>query len=195
MRRKWEIAACGLFALAATFVFWPFRFSYDSVCSRCGMERRTIEWQLPHSRFTFFTWSFTAQTPLSTYLTSSGIVGPHSHAWLFGHGGGNGIKCALGDGDSIRATAESPEVVRLLAFSKQFDNQHESTNLLKYVFDRDISSDIRSIAHSVPTNGFAAQDEYHAWFTDHDFPIQEALSIQKETDAEYQQRQNYQQNQ
>jgi hypothetical protein len=37
------IGAGSLGLLAATFVFWPFRFGYDSVCSQCGATRETTE--------------------------------------------------------------------------------------------------------------------------------------------------------
>jgi hypothetical protein len=33
------------------------------------------------------------------------------------------------------------------------------------------------------TNGFAAREQYHAWFADHEFLIQYFLSIQKEAGA------------
>ena len=171
-----------LFFLAAAFELWPYRFHYDSVCSQCGAIKDATEWQLPHIRdYSFFTRSTIKQTCLSSYLTSSGIVGAHSHQWLFGHGGGNDIKCALGDGDPIRGTVTSPEVVRLLELSRQFGGSEESSNLLKLVFDRDISRSIRSLASSVPANGFTTNTQYRAWIKDYRVIVDVALESFKKT--------------
>lgn len=181
--RKWLMGGCGLLVLAATFVFWPYIFCYDSVCSQCGAIKQTTEWHLPNSDYSF-THSSIEQTPLSTYLTSAGIVGAHSHHWLFGHGGGNGIRCALGDGDQIRATVESPEVVRFLALGRQFGDPEENSNFLRYAFDRDISRGVCFIARSVPTNGFATREQYRAWMAEYDFLIKDAIEYSKSIRAE-----------
>lgn len=176
---KWRMGFYALIVLAITFVFWPFRFSYDSVCSQCGAIMQTTEWQLPYRHYTFFTCSSIRQTSLSSYLTSSHIVGTHSHHWLFAHGGGNGITCAQGDGDLIRAGVTSPEVVRLLDFSRQFGNQPECSNFLRYTLDRDISRTVVSLASSLPPAGFATRKEYQAWVTNQNFLIQDAVEASK----------------
>jgi hypothetical protein len=151
---------------AAIFILWPFRFSYDSVCSQCGAIQNTTEWQLPFSRHTIFKHSTIESTPLSRYLTTAGIISEQPHQWLFGHGGGNGIKCALGDGDNLRATVTSPETVRLLRFSRQFGEPEESAKFLTLVFDRNSSHEMVGLAASVPTNGFSSSEQYHAWVED-----------------------------
>lgn len=176
-RFKWVIGLGGLLILVAAFALWPFRFYYDSVCSQCGAIRWTTEWQLPHSEHSFFKRSTVERTVLSSYLTSSGIVGPHSHQWLFGHGGDNGVRCALGPGDGIRTTVMSPAVVRLLAFSRQFGEQSESSNFLRFGLDQDISPAIRSLAASVPTDGFATRDQYRGWFSNQKWLIDDALEV------------------
>src|SRR5438309_425937 len=108
---KWfSMGAAFLILISAAFAFWPFRFYYDSVCSQCGAAKWTTEWQLPYSQTSLYSHSSVQETALSSYLARSGYIGTHSHRWLFGHGGGNGVRCALGDGDSIRQSVTSPNV-------------------------------------------------------------------------------------
>jgi len=178
-KSKWTIAIGSLLVLAAVFACWPFRFSYYSVCSECGAMQDTTEWQLPRSQHSFFRHSAVEPTVLSSYLTSSGIVGPHQHRWLFGHGGGNGVLCALGDGDGIRPTATSAEVVRFLAFSRQFGEQQDNSNFLKFAFDRDMTRTILSLATVVPTNGFESREAFRVWIADQRYLIDDALETAK----------------
>jgi hypothetical protein len=96
-KQRW--AAIGVFAVlatAATFTFTGDPFGYLSVCDRCGASRRTTKWKLPLTEFTVFTRSVESETPLSRAVLTNGIVQSHTHHWLFGHGGGHGVKCAIG---------------------------------------------------------------------------------------------------
>jgi hypothetical protein len=128
--------------------------------------QKTTEWQLPWGRQTFFARSEIEPTPLSIYLARSGTVTAHSHQWLFVHGGGNGIKCALGDGDELVGTVMSPNVVRFLMFSGHYGEPEETGKLLKMAFDRDASHTIQGFATLVPTNGFSNREQYRAWISD-----------------------------
>ena len=177
-KTKWCSAALGgLFLMFAAFAFWPCRFYYDSVCSQCGAIRYTTKWQLPQSGHSLFTHSTAETTPLSRYLTSSGLVTAHPHHWLFGHGGGNGVRCALGEGDSIRASVMSLEIARLLEFARQYGEQYESGKFLRLTFDRDISRTVLSLAGSVPTNGFSSREQYRSWISDEGWVIDQALEF------------------
>lgn len=131
--------------------------------------------------FLFFRRSRVDATALSSYLTSSGAVAAHEHQWLFGHGGGNGILCALGPGDSIRAAVTSAKVARLLSVSRQFGGQKQSTEFLRHAFDRAMSRIILCIAERVPSNGFASAKAYQIWFTDQKWLIDDALEMAKQS--------------
>src|SRR5262245_10027550 len=102
--------------LSATIALWPCRFYYDSVCAKCGTLRYTTVWQLPysHSDFGFFKSSTESESELSSYLKSSGQVRAHKHDWQFGHGGGNGVRCAIGGGDELRSQVKSKDIPCLL---------------------------------------------------------------------------------
>ena len=153
------------FAIAAgvAFTFWPYRFYSDSFCSICGAYKWTREWQLPHSDAWFFRWSTYSETALNRYLTSSGVVTPHAQRWLFAHGGGNGVRCALGDGDSIRSSVASSEVVRLLEATRVYGGSHEFREYLRLTFDRDHSRKVKMLANSMPTNDFPNKAAYRSW--------------------------------
>jgi hypothetical protein len=178
---KWLIGVGSLFVLTAALAFWPFCFFHDSVCSQCGALQHVTEWQLPHSRYSFFRRFSVEPTVLSDYLLSSGVVSAHEHQWLFGHGGGNGVRCALGDGDRIRATVGSADVARLLSMTRQFGEQQQSRELLRFAFDRDMSRSIRFLAANVPTNGFASAEEYRVWIADNRWLVDDALEIEQQS--------------
>ena len=163
--------------LCGAGVFWPFCFSYDSVCSKCGASRYTREWQLPHSQHSLFAHSQIVSTPLSQYLSSSGMVQAHSHQWLFGHGGGNGVRCALGDGDSIRSSVWSHEVTNLLDAARRYGEEGEASKLLRLTFDRDLSRTVRSLASFAPTNGFASREAYRSWISEQAYIIDQGLEM------------------
>ena len=177
---KWLLGIGTLLVLAATFAIWPFRFSSYSVCSQCGAIQHKTEWQLPQIPGTFFTASAITQTVLSDYLTSSGDAGVHSHQWLFGHGGGNGIRCALGVGDVIRATVSAPEVPRLLAWNREFGHQTKSADLLRFTLDPEMSRTVLLLAAAVSTNGFANAETYRVWFEEQRWRIDDALEMAKQ---------------
>jgi hypothetical protein len=161
---KWVLTATGfVLVLGIAFAFWPYRFYYDSFCSQCGAYKWSLEWQLPHSEMWFFRHSRISETALSRYLTSSSTVSRHVHRWLFAHGGGNGIRCALGDGDSIRSSMTSSEVARFLQATRAYGGSDEYRAYLRLTFDRDHSLTIRMLANSIPTNGFQTKAAYHSW--------------------------------
>src|SRR5258705_8395552 len=82
-------------------------FGYSSVCRRCGLERRGTDWQIPLTSISVCKSSSEKPTPVSVTLERNGTVGRHEHDWLFIHGAGNGITCALGSGDYISPTVRS----------------------------------------------------------------------------------------
>jgi hypothetical protein len=180
--RRWKVGVASLLLAATSIVIWPFRFSYYSICSECGAIQNTIEWQLPWSRVVLFKYSTVEATPLSSYLTTPGVLAPHTHRWLFGHGGGNGITCAQGDGDLIRGTVTAPEFAQLVELTRQFDDPEQSNRFLRWGFDRDVTRTMRDLAGSIPTNGISSRDQYRAWLSDQSWliaDVREAASHEK----------------
>src|SRR5690348_15012967 len=90
-----SLAIVALLVLAASALFC--RFEFTSVCSQCGATRDTTDWQIPLTSVRVFSHSSEHASPVSTVLVSSGTVATHQHQWLFCQGGGNGVKCAIGE--------------------------------------------------------------------------------------------------
>jgi hypothetical protein len=166
-KSKWIIATSGFSSLVAIALwFWPFCFGYYSVCSRCGEIQDSTEWQLPHTSFAFWSRSSIEPTVMSRYLASSGLVSTHSHQWLFGHGGGNGVRCALGSGDRVRPTLDSPEVPTFLELTRQYGEPGETAKYLTYTFDRNVSHQVLILAGTVPKEGIHSSEEFRRWMND-----------------------------
>jgi hypothetical protein len=137
MKRKKRFLIVGasvlLIALVASALFG--RFGFTSVCSRCGEIRDTTEWQIPLTSVTVFSPSSEHTSPVSTALTTSGIVAAHEHQWLFCQGGGNGVTCAIGEGRHIRPVVQSDAVAAIIAASQRFGETQFRDRLLRALFD------------------------------------------------------------
>lgn len=76
-------------------------FGYSSICTKCGKRRYSRDWAVPFTSMKVATIHAETDTPLSVTLTQKAIVSQHSHEWLFIHGSGHGITCAIGSGSSL----------------------------------------------------------------------------------------------
>lgn len=154
-------AIVALVVLAASALFG--RFGFTSVCSQCGAIRDTTDWQFPLTSVTVFSHSSEHASPVSTVLTSSGIVATHQHQWLFCQGGGNGVKCAIGGGRHIKPVVESDDVAAIISASQRFGELQFRDRLLHALFDLKISEAVRGLGMNAPTNGFSDAPAFHAW--------------------------------
>src|ERR1051325_11124003 len=111
---KWFAFTGAAVAILAAYAASYGRFSYSSVCNRCGVVQLTEQWQIPRTSIPMFIHSSMWQTPVSLCLTTNRIVPSHNHQWVFAQGSGNGVRCALGNGQAVRSTVEFSEVARLL---------------------------------------------------------------------------------
>jgi hypothetical protein len=136
-------------------------FRYLSVCDRCGAIRQTTEWQIPRTRFAFFSHSSIRQTAVSLCLTTNRIVPTHGHKWVFAQGGGNGIKCALGRAHLVRSTVESLEVAQILETLERYHERNFRDRVLKNLFNDSTTYMVRTLF--VPSGGFTNAAHLHAW--------------------------------
>jgi hypothetical protein len=141
----------------------PNPFGYDSYCSVCGAERDTTEWQVQGHQWTICRFSSIHATPLSKYVSSARLVAIHSHVWLFAHGGGNGVRCALGEGDSLRNVVTNSNVVQLLQYAKEYGASDEDQKVLKFALAPDLMRTVTWFAMLVPQNGFSNKEQYRDW--------------------------------
>jgi hypothetical protein len=152
--------------MVTAVVLWPYRFRYNSFCTKCGAVQYTTEWQFPGSDWTFFSHSTVTATPLSRYLSSSALVSAHQHNWLFGHGGGNGVRCALGSGDRLRTAVNFPETIRFLEVVKKYGGENQSERFLRLALNPDSTDKVLTLAALVPKNGFSNREQYQSWISE-----------------------------
>lgn len=147
------------------FVVWTLfaSFHFMSVCVRCGADQTTFQWQVPRARQTVFSLSWKKETPVSASLERAGIAGRHAHEWLFNHGGGNGVTCALGHGSSIYPTVHCQGVARVIEASHQFGETNFCDRVVRLMFDPKTSGAVWQLGRPAPTNGFASATEFRDW--------------------------------
>ena len=177
-RRRIGIA-CAIFVLVGLTASALFgRFSFTSVCSRCGAIRDTTEWQIPLTSVTLFRLSSEHASAVSTVLASTGIVAGHEHKWLFCQGNGNGVRCAIGEGRHVRPTVESAAVAAVIAASERFAELQFRDRLLRALLDPKTSEAVRGLG--TPTNGFADASAFRAWLAQETESFDATLALGQE---------------
>jgi hypothetical protein len=156
------------------------RFSYSSVCRQCGAVRDTAEWQVPLTSATVIRNSTERDTPVSRTLQQLGLVLHHEHQWLFVAGGGNFVRCAIGEGHSIFPSLDSDGVARLLESVNEFGEIEFRDKVLCALFDPAVSEEVRGLGLSFPTNGFAQRAELHSWIAGNTVLFDEMVAARKE---------------
>jgi hypothetical protein len=178
-KQRWTvIGVFAALATVATFTFIGDPFGYFSVCDRCGALRRTTDWKLPLTEFTAFSRSTESDSPLSRVLLTNGIVQPHTHQWLFGHGGGHGVRCAIGPGRHIRSAADSDEFARLVLTLHTHGLTALRDRVLRGALDPDTSHLFRGLAFSAPKEPTTAS-EIRGWFTEQSEYLDEMVAEYK----------------
>ncbi|MDB5328397.1 MAG: hypothetical protein JWM57_3966 [Phycisphaerales bacterium] len=84
-------------------------FGYSSACRECGMIRSSTDWQIPFTPLTYWRSHSLEPTLLSREVEADALATGHTHNWVFSHGGGNGIMCAIGSGRWLMSEAMSPD--------------------------------------------------------------------------------------
>jgi hypothetical protein len=168
------IGAFTILATLATFHAVVDPFSYYSICDRCGAFRRTTDWKLPLTDFTVFTRSTESDTPYSRTLLTNAIVPKHSHNWLFGHGGGHGVRCALGPGHRIRPAADSDQFARLVLMLHYHELTALRDRVVQGALDPDVSRLYFQLCFTLPKEPVSAT-ELQEWFTEQSEYLDEAI--------------------
>lgn len=180
---KKRIVAIGALALLlllglASVVFG--RFGYTSVCTRCGAEEHATDWHLFGSQIILFNSSKVAATPFSDMLTTNGAISPHQHQWMFAAGGGNGVKCAIGDGRHLWSTIRSTNIATLLVWNHKYADAPFQERLLRLALAPDTAREVEFMTYNLPTNGFNSAQEYKTWL-DEELPrLEKELAIRQQ---------------
>ena len=160
---KWILIGGAMAVALALSIACFGTFGYSSVCNRCGAVRQTTEWQIPRTSIPVFSRSSVRQTPVSLSLTTNLIAPPHSHQWVFAHGGGNGVRCALGGAHMVRSTVESTEVAQLLTALERYGERSFRDKVLTNLFDDSTTHLVRTL--SVPAGAFTNASQLHTWIS------------------------------
>lgn len=106
------------------------------------------------------------RTPLTEALAKQRLIPEHEHEWLFGHGGGNGIKCAIGPGRHIRRTAESTNVAAFVGAIVKYTDTNSVSKWLGRLQDAKYSYAILiSVGH--PKEGVLdSAERFNEWLVD-----------------------------
>lgn len=175
-KQRWAvIGVFAVFATVLTFTFIGRPFRYSSVCDKCGALRHTTDWRFPLTRVTVFTYSTESDSPLSRALLTNTIVPAHGHHWLFAQGGGNGVRCAIGQGRHIRPAAESEEFAALVLAMHQRGQLSFRDRVLRGVFDPDTSHLFRGLSFRAPKVTMSAA-EIQGWITEQSEYLDEVLA-------------------
>jgi hypothetical protein len=176
-QQRWAaIAVFAALAIVATFTFIADAFRYFSVCDRCGALRHTTEMKLPLTEFTVLTRSVESETALSRLLLTNGIVQRHPHRWLFGHGGGHGVKCAIGPGRHIRGAAESENFARFVLTLHTHGLTSIRDRVLHGVFDPDTSHLFQALLSFSPPNEPTTAAELQSWYSEQSKDLDEMVA-------------------
>lgn len=129
--RKRKIGCAALFGAGVVLVqVWlmstpnPGVYRRTSVCSVCGLNRLTVDYQVPATRWTLSSTYEDTETPYSAaYVVGKGP--PHEHDLVLISSRGNGVYCGRGEGGPLRRAADQPERADLLSFVLDFEDDPE----------------------------------------------------------------------
>ncbi|KAF0180066.1 MAG: hypothetical protein FD161_1079 [Limisphaerales bacterium] len=143
-------------------------FSYYSICQSCGKWRTTRVIGVHAWNWSLLTRHEERDTPLSLLLWKDGIGKPHEHVWLFGQGGGNGVKCAIGHGRHLAGNVNDPTLVQFLADARKFGQGQVASNVLAVAMNPKTSYDARHLVSGYPETGFATRGYFLDWMRENE---------------------------
>ena len=132
-------------------------FGWTSVCRLCGSERmsQTIFWVPVHSY---------EDTEVSRFVKAEGLRGEHKHEWLFVHGGGGGVFCAIGNGRLPLDNARYKPIVSFLRTIAQHRDPDESRKWLDRFLDPEQASRARHLVHLSESSELEPDETFDSWY-------------------------------
>ncbi len=165
---RFSVKRLAVVAVAAGVLAWLIppidRFGYSSVCDRCGKHQSVRGWRTPLTYATLFQRTTERDTPLSKWLTQTGIVPSHTHRWSGAH---HNVVAYV--------NAESDDVVKLVEAAHRFGEIELRDKLLRGTFDPEYSRTVQLLTTLMPPEGFADADAFHAWMAEESWIIKNML--------------------
>lgn len=110
-------------------------------------------------------------------LVTKRIITNCPHQFVFIHGSGNGVRCALGNGDSILTTALSTNIATLIGDLAEYSSAREAisvtTNLFGTKFRPDVLQLQWAMLRDYPQSGFTNAESFRAWWSDRKIDVAE----------------------
>ena len=158
-----------LAGLGAGRQFLKATFSYSSVCPICCEVQETIEWQFPFTEITYYTSASTHATDLSRVIAARRPPGTHEHQWRFSMGSGNGVRCALGDGQELWHQCHNAYTSRFVDGVLAYGDAALIDEVLATFTNRDAARqlDIAAGMSQFPDNGVQNASEFRQWWGAH----------------------------
>lgn len=169
-RRKWvRWTLAGLALVLLLGLMLRSTFNYVSICTICGGEENSTEWQLPFTEITYWRTHSVIETPLSKAIARTGISGSHEHAWLFAAGSGNGVMCAIGQGRHLFSAVRSEHAAVFLEAVERYQGPVMSREWRDRLLDPKRSSRATDAIRmsEPPLAGFASHQEFDLWWQQH----------------------------
>jgi hypothetical protein len=94
------------------------------------------------------------------------LIGAHDHNWRFGHGSGNGITCAIGDGRHLWSMTESQHLARFLQDVDRIDGREAAVAWLERTLQPETGPLLWSRFNGYPHEGYADVAQYRQWISD-----------------------------
>jgi hypothetical protein len=140
-------------------------FSSISVCGVCGCTCQRTELQIPFTFVTYWRFERAFESPLSEQVNRLKLAPLHKHDWIFIHGSGNGIMCALGSGGEIHTSARSPEVAAFIADTHRYRDADEARRWLAIALREREASALNNwlFMGASPYTGFESAEDYENW--------------------------------
>lgn len=144
-------------------MYWivPTPFGSSSICGDCGYMQYSQEQYLPFSNIKI--WE--SEEFKHTRLSKSSVINTHAHQWIFMHGSGNGIACALGGGNAQYSVAVSHDVVLFLEAVDEFDGRDAADEWRNRFMKSNAGgyADMWLELSRWPKEGFSNEDQFHRW--------------------------------
>lgn len=153
---RWSAGAVVLLVLAFFFLPW---FSSTSICDQCGCRCND-------QSVAFLNFHSEEQTPLGELIDDWGLVGPHSHHWIFIAGGGSSVVCALGSGRTSDGLAQSDHFIQFLRDTERFRGRAEAHAWIKAALDSERAKSVREWVFwwDVSKGDIRSKAEYDEWW-------------------------------
>jgi hypothetical protein len=149
--RRWFTLGKVICASVVLYLVWCLASAYRGVyhCTECGLKRVTVEvpWISDSLGKMTRMWSREESTAVYELLVKEGVVGSHTHKWVFAHGRGMWEKSyGIGEAYTLIGVVNNPDVCALMREARRLFGSGELRRLVKVMGNREGAEAIRTAA-------------------------------------------------